>query len=180
MQRNQGVLALGQLQNAASGGFGGANSLLGGGASGLSTYSAAPYNTFNNVQNADLAALQNYISLGNQNYALPQQVINDLQSYLGLGQSASGLANQIGTTNFNQLAQGVSGAGQLLGGANSLFGGGSGGGGVFSAGGLLGSQGPLFGTAADASIAAGGPPLALDAAGGSGFLDFLAPGALSA
>jgi hypothetical protein len=33
-------------------------------------------------------------------------------------------------------------------------------GGLFSTGGLLGSQGALFGTLADASIAAGGPPLA--------------------
>jgi hypothetical protein len=49
-------------------------------------------------------------------------------------------------------------------GSSGLFGGS--GGGLLSAGGLLGSQGPLFGTAADASIAAGGAPLALGASGG--------------
>lgn len=47
-------------------------------------------------------------------------------------------------------------------------------GGVTAAGGVFGSQGPLFGNAADASIAAGGPPLALpaNAVGGA----FVVPG----
>lgn len=61
-------------------------------------------------------------------------------------------------------ALGLGGGGGISGDIAGFFTGGStgsGGGGLFGIGGLFGSQGPLFGTAADASIAAGGPPLAL-------------------
>jgi hypothetical protein len=59
--------------------------------------------------------------------------------------------------------------GKLLSGIGNLglYGAGYFGGNPLSAGGTFGSQGPLFGSAADASIAAGGPPLA---PGGGGFL----------
>jgi hypothetical protein len=91
---------------------------------------------------------------------------------VGAGQvAAQNAANRFtaGNTLNNQLFNGVGSLGGALGlgngGLGSLLGGS---GGLFSAGGLLGSQGPLLGTAADASIAAGGAPLALDAAAGAG------------
>jgi hypothetical protein len=126
--------ALGVATGAASQGFGGANTLLGQGSAGMNQYAGLPYQNLNTTQGNNFGALQNQVALGNQAYALPQQVLNDLQSYLGLGQSASGLANNIGTTNFNQLAQGASGLGQL---ASGLGSGGSGGG----LGSLLGTVG---------------------------------------
>lgn len=51
-------------------------------------------------------------------------MLNDLQSYLQLGQSGSSLAGQLGTQGFNQAAQGFGGLISGLGGINSLTGGG--------------------------------------------------------
>lgn len=84
------------------------------------------------------------------------------------GTNTVGAANAANTAGMNSFLAGNQLNNQLFNGLGSLGGalglGGSGGGGLLSAGGLLGSQGPLFGTAADASIAAGGAPLAADAA----------------
>src|SRR4029077_4860255 len=101
-------------------------------------------------QAANIAALQNQIQLGNQMYAPAQAAASNLSNYMGLGQSASQLANAIGSTNFNQAMQTGSGIMQGLGGLNSVFGGGGGGGlfgGSGGGGGLLGS---LFGAGASA------------------------------
>jgi hypothetical protein len=75
--------------------------------------------------------------------------------------------NKLGQTSANleaQAAQGkvIQGVGQLgLYGAGQYYGGGSPLSGLFSTAGAFGSQGPVFGNAADASIRAGGPPLAI-------------------
>lgn len=164
----EGASALSSLTGAANTGYGGALGDLSNLATGTASFGALPYNTYNAQQGNNFGALQNEISLGNQNYTLPQQTVNDINSYLHLGQDASKLANTIGSTNFNETTGALSGLGSLAFGNSGLFGGGGssgggllgGSGGLFSAGGLLGSQGPLFGSAADASIAAGGPPLA--------------------
>lgn len=160
----QGTNALGNLTNTAGGAYGGAlgelSSLMGAAPGAL----GAPYNAYNQIQGNNFGALQNEISLGNQNYTVPQQVIGDLSQYLGLGQNASGLANTIGSTNFNQLAQGAGGVGQLLGGANSLFGGGGG-------GGLGGFGSSLFGSPFTSSVGAapaGSMFAAENALGGAG------------
>jgi hypothetical protein len=90
----------------------------------------------------------------------------------GFNMGQTQLNNLIGGANLGANAlfgRGLFGGGGGGAGGGGLFGnlfgggGGAGGGGLFSVGGLLGSQGPLFGTAADLSIAAGGPPLALPA-----------------
>jgi hypothetical protein len=169
-----GASTLGSLAGTAQAGFGGANTLLGQGAQGMNQFAGLPYQNLNTTQGNNFGALQNQISLGNQAYALPQQVLNDLQSYLGLGQSASGLANSIGATNFGQLAQGVGGAANL---GSQLIGGGSG---------LGGGIGSLFGGGAagwDAVPALAGADAlggGAAAAGGGDFLSALAPAALSA
>ena len=59
----------------------------------------------------DLTALGNLINIGNSQYQLPQSVLGNLQSYMGLGQSASSTANQIDAAQNNQLASIGSGLG---------------------------------------------------------------------
>lgn len=172
--------AMSVATGAANTGFQGANSLLTGGASGLNSFSGLPYSNYQTTQGNNFGALQNEISLGNQNYALPQQVLNDLQSYLNLGQSASGLANTIGTTNFNQLAQGVGGAANLLGGPLGF--GGSGGGAL---GGLIGSAGSGITDFGGGGAALGIPDViggeaATSGSGILGALSSLGPAAISA
>jgi hypothetical protein len=168
-----GASTLGSLAGTAQAGFGGANTLLGQGAQGMNQFAGLPYQNLNTTQGNNFGALQNQVSLGNQAYALPQQVLNDLQSYMGLGQSASGLANNIGTTNFGQLAQGATGAANL---GSQILGGG---------GGLGSGVGSLFGAAAPASETAaltGGGGLYGATGGGGGFAlgDLLGTAALSA
>lgn len=71
-----------------------------------------------------LAGITSAANLGNNQFQIPQQMLNDLQSYLQLGQSGSSLAGQLGTQGFNQAAQGFGGLISGLGGINSLTGGG--------------------------------------------------------
>jgi hypothetical protein len=118
----QGTSALGNLANTAQGAFSGANALRTGNAANLAQYGQLPYQTYQGQQGNNLSALANLTSLANQQYQLPQQTLQDLESYLGLGQSASTIANQIGATNFNEQLQGLSGVGSGIGAANSLLG----------------------------------------------------------
>ena len=92
---------------------------------GLAQTGALPYTTGATIgQNALTGAsgLQNLLSgqanLGGQSFALPQQVLNDLQSYLQLGQAAQQQGLVGGGQGFNQLAGGIGGG---LAGANALF-----------------------------------------------------------
>jgi len=144
LAQSTGATTLGNLANTASGGYSGANQLLQQAAQGENTYAGLPYTNLNAQQQANQGALQNMITLGNQNYAIPQTVLNDLQSYLKLGQSGSELGNQIGTTNFNQTAQGIGGLANL---GSGLLGG-SGSGGLGGLGSSLGSALGLGGGAA--------------------------------
>ena len=104
-----------------------------------------PYNTGLGIANNALSGLSNVTNLGNQQYALPQEVLNALSAYLRLGQAASLGSGQLGELGFNQTAQGLGG---LIGGANTLFGNNSllgGSSGLFGNSGLLGGLGGLFG-----------------------------------
>ncbi len=144
-----------------------------------------PYNTGVNFGQNALSGLSSVTNLGNQQYLLPQQVLQDLESYMGLGQSASGISGQLGQMGFNQLASGIGGG---IAGANALFGGGGSGGsgGLLSglsgaASGLLGSSPlSLTGTAAGSPfLIPGGAAVGADIAtadavgGGSGLLGAL-------
>lgn len=76
------------------------------------------------AQNA-LQGLTQGANLGASQFQLPQQVMNDLQSYLQLGQAASGYSGQLGALGFNQGQQQLGNIGSLLsglGGSNLLFG----------------------------------------------------------
>jgi len=88
--------------------------------------------------NAYLKAISGGGSPGSSTSSTTPYYTNDVASALSAGSGALNLGKQLG------------------------IGGGTGG--LFGAGGTLGSQGPLFGSLADASIAAGGPPLAAELA----------------
>jgi len=117
----------------------------------LQSFAGLPYSTQNTGANNALSLLGGATTLGNNQFTIPQQAINDFQSYLGLGQAASGLSGQLGNLGQQQLFNSLSGLGgaanlgsQLLTGQSlgSLAGGGQG-------GGLLGLAGlnPLFSSA---------------------------------
>jgi hypothetical protein len=184
LSQQVGAGALSGLESATQGGYGGAYNMISNLAQQFPQIVGAPYGALNTVQGNNFGAGQNLISLGNQGYALPQQVLNDLQSYLNLGQSASGLANSIGTTNFNQLGQGVGGAANLLSGPLG-FGGSSGGllGNALGLGSGAGGSSALLDTASTGAFLPeeifGTGAADVGAAGGGSFLDFLAPAALS-
>ena len=98
---------------------GAANPLLTGATSLYSTSSALPYTTGTTIGGNAIDALSRLTQLGNNQYLLPQQIIGNLKSYLGLGQQASDISGQLGQRGFDQTASGIGGA---LSGANLLFG----------------------------------------------------------
>lgn len=179
----QGSNALGNLANVTQAGYGGAANLLNnqGGqltnaASGINQFGGLPYGAYNQIAGNQLGSMQNLMQLGNQGYLLPQQQINNLESYMQLGQSGAQAAaqaaqanNQIGQTNFGQLAGGIGGANQLLFGNSLANQGGllgmAGLGGGFGGGLVEGAPGVLSGAPAESLIASG---LATDASGGAG------------
>jgi hypothetical protein len=123
-----------------------------------------PYQTSVGMANTGLGGIDSVVNLGNNAYQLPQQTLNDLQSYLQLGQAASTIGgNLAGLSNQQQLA-GLGGLGSLVGGSGLL--GGSG---------FLGSFGGNYGgaglgnfagsglSAGDLSAVAGDPSLSLAA-----------------
>ena len=131
----------------------GAQNLGGTAAQQGATLAGLPYSTGVNFANNALSGLGSETNLGNNAYWLPQQSINDLESYLGLGQSASSLSGSLGQLGVNQLASGIGGG---LAGANALVGNN----GLLTGAGGLGS---LLGTAGTG--VADSAPLAAGAAG---------------
>src|SRR5579859_3125427 len=122
---------------------------------------ALPFHTGSSMDQNALAGAQGTANLGNNQFAVPQAIANDLQSYLGLGQSASGLGLQGGQMGFNQTAQGIGG---LMSGANMLFGNN----GLFSSG----ASAALPAASAATSIAA---PAVSSGGAGLGLLGSLLP-----
>lgn len=172
--------ALGQLQyqpiSSAESAASGLGSLYNTGAS----LTGLPYNTQSTGTNNALSALTNTTNLGNQQYTIPQQLANDLQSYLQLGQAASGLSGQLGALGQSELGSSLSGIGSALGtGSNLLFGnqGLSGALGLGSSG-LLGSLGGGGAAAGLGGLTAGTG--ALDVGGGGELASGLASSAVGA
>lgn len=133
-------------------------SLLGGGGSlGASGASLAggPYNLQSTDLSNALAALGSWTNLGNQQFTIPQQLGNDLQSYLQLGQAASGLSGQLGALGLQEQQNSLAGIGSALGtGSNLLFGTqGLGGALGLGSGGLLGGLGGGTSAATASSLA---------------------------
>jgi hypothetical protein len=102
-----------------SGSLQGAQNLL----PGLMQSAAQPYTTSVGQSQNALNALQQGTNQGIQQYQLPQNILNDLQSYLQLGQSASGVSGQLGQLGNQQQQQQLGNIGGLAGlGGNLLFG----------------------------------------------------------
>lgn len=121
----QGAQGLGSLLSGAGAGLGQAQNLLGSTTGGLATSGMLPYQTGATIANNAVTGLGNQqglltgaTELGNNQYLLPMQVLNQLQNYLTGGRNASQLSANIGQQGFNQTSQGFGG---LLSGANMLF-----------------------------------------------------------
>lgn len=96
LQRQQtGELAANQA-------YAGASNLSNAGLSTYGTSSAAPYNTYLSQQQNDIGALSSLSSGTSGAFAPAQMEQNMLQSYLGLGQSASNIAQAGQQAGFNQ------------------------------------------------------------------------------
>lgn len=127
-----GTSAFGNLVGAAGSAYGQAGNLLNNYVQGAQSVNAAPYNLYQAMQGNNLAAIGQGINLGNQQYQLPENLMGNAQAYMGLGQSASSIANQIAAQNYAEQQQ-------SLGNIGSLIGFGSMGSGLFGGGGLLGT-----------------------------------------
>lgn len=170
---------------------GAAAPLLTGATNLAATSTSLPYNTASQIGQGAQSALGTLTNLGNNQFLLPEQILGNLDTYLGLGQSGSGAALAAGNLGFNQTAQGIGG---LLSGANSLFGSGGlfGGGGAGSAlGSSLGSSliapgtglgagiGTNLLTGATSDVLGSGVPATAAATGGGDLLSSIVPFGLS-
>jgi hypothetical protein len=144
-----GASAFPSLLSGVGSGLGQAQGLASNVGQSIGQFGALPYQTgagiAGNAQTG-LSNLQNQLTgatqLGNNQFVLPQQVMQDMMQYMGLGQTASGISGQLGQLGFDQTAKGIGGA---LSGANMLTGGG-GMGGLFAPG--ISSTGVTAGTGA--------------------------------
>lgn len=127
-----------------------------------SYYGQLPYSTRALESKNTLTGINDVVGLGNEAYTLPQQSINDLESYLKLGQSSSTISGNLGAQGLSELSGAASGIGSLASTANNLTSGG-----VTSAGSsLLGSTGSSWATDA-AGAATTDASLVTDAGGAS-------------
>lgn len=121
----------------------------------IATAAGLPYAASTGQNQNALSALANYLSVANNQFAIPQQLIGDVNQYMGLGQNASNLSGQLGQIGVNQLGQSVAGG---LGLANNLLGTNNA---ATGSGGILGGIGSLFGNifnpVSDPVLAALGP-----------------------
>lgn len=177
--QNQQLARQQQALQSAGAGFTNAGNVGQGLTQGYAQAGALPYTAGTTIGNNALSgvnSLQSILSgqanLGGQSFALPQQVLNDLQSYLQLGQAAQQQGLVGGQQGFNQLAGGIGGG---IGAANTFLNPSSG---IFpnalsgigsGIGGLFGSAGGL--SAADAAaFLPGGTTAGLSAADLATFL----------
>lgn len=140
----QGAQGYGSLMDSFGAGIGRAQNMGAQGAQALGTLGAAPYNVGAGMANNALQGLSQQAGIGNEGFKLPLNVMNQMLSYLGRGQTASQLSGNLGQQGFDQTASGIGG---LLGGVNTLFGANSllgGSGGLFGAGGLPGLFTSIF------------------------------------
>jgi hypothetical protein len=114
----------GLLQGAGQG-LGSANALGQSLAGNTAQFGGLPYSTGatigSNAQSSlaqQLAMLTGITGIGNQQFQLPMQVMDQLMSYLTGGRQASQLSGNLGQQGFNQMSQGIGG---MLSGANTLF-----------------------------------------------------------
>jgi hypothetical protein len=114
----------GLLQGAGQG-LGSANTLGQSLAGNTAQFGGLPYTTGATIGGNAQSSLSNLQSqlmgatqIGNQQFALPMQVMESLLSYLYGGRQASQLSGNLGQQGFNQMSSGIGG---MLSGANTLF-----------------------------------------------------------
>ncbi len=174
-----GATTFGSLENTGINATNAANAMRLSGANAQNTFGAAPYNTSSTIAQNALSGLTGLTSLGNNQFALPETVLNNLAQYMQLGQNASGLSGQLGNLGFNQTAQGLGGAlsagTSLLGSSGPFSSGGALGGGLGSGLGGLGAATADFGGGGTGAFttAAGADAIAGAAAPGAGILSAL-------
>lgn len=124
-RQQQATQAAGSALGSAGSGFTNAGNIGTGLAQGSSSFNQLPYQTSLGIGNNQISGLGNLQSmlqgqanLGGQSFVLPQQVLNDLQSYLQLGQSAQAQGLTGGQMGVNQLASGIGGG---IGAANTFL-----------------------------------------------------------
>lgn len=164
----QGAAGYNNLLSASGQGLSSAQNLGTNAATTLNSLSAGPYNTGANIANNAVSGLTSATNLGNTQYALPEQMLNSLQSYMQLGQSASGMSGTLGQTGINQLGQTVGGGLAGLGAINSLTGGG-----LTSAGSSMLGLGSGAGAAASGLIPAAGSIVDAGSAGAGLGMDIM-------
>jgi hypothetical protein len=108
------ISALGSLNSTAQGDYSGASTLGNQGLSTLSSSSNAPNATYLAQQQSIEAALNALVQGTDASLAPTQQSIGDYGSYLGIGQSATGLDQTAQSNNYNQSASTASGVTQGL------------------------------------------------------------------
>ncbi len=180
--RNLGAAEGGSTYSAITGASGAADTTAGnletGAVKDYAYYSGLPAATAYDQGDKVFTGINDVVSLGNNQYKLPQQEINDLESYLKLGQSASVDSGNLGAQGLSELSSAASGIGGI---SNTLFGSNSGGlvGGassLFSGGGAAGGASTLADFGAGGGVAAEAGTAALDAGastGGSGLTALL-------
>jgi hypothetical protein len=95
--------------------------------SGLNTFGGMPYSTQSTGTSNALSDLTNTAQLGDLQYYLPQMLMGDLNSYLGLGQNASSISGQLGALGLSEQQNAFSGLGSGLGSIAGMLGFGNGG-----------------------------------------------------
>jgi hypothetical protein len=128
----------------------------------LSTYTSLPYNTNTKIADTNLTGINDVTNLGNSANTSLQQTVSDLESYLGLGQSASKISGDLGATGLSELSSATQGIGSAASTANTLFGTGSSG--SSSGSGLLSN---LFGSGSGAGFTTAGDTISADALAGT-------------
>jgi hypothetical protein len=151
---------------------------LGGAGSQLAAQAGAlPYSTATQQAQNAINALMQQTQLGQSGFQIPQTVLSDLQSYLGLGQSAASIGGTLGNLASQQMASNMMGLGMMGSMASPLLFGSQGLSGALGlgSGGLLGGLG---GGATAADLAWAGPA-SWSSAGALGAADVAAPVAAS-
>lgn len=150
-----------------------AANLANAGLSDLTTYSYYPYKTSAAIGSSQLTGINDVVALGNNQYLLPQQQTQDLQSYLGLGQSASQISGSLGATGLSELSSAATGIGSLANTGTSLYKTASGTGSSGSTSSSdTGSSGTYYGGGSDYTTTAATDTSGLSSAGSSAGTDF--------
>lgn len=125
---NNAITGYGNLINSAGRGIGGGADIAGQSLPLMTNAGSLPYSTYNSILGNNLSTLNNIGSFSNQQYSLPIQTANLLQSYMGLGQTGNQNASNAALNQFyqnqalgNQLGSAIGQIGNAWGSPSSWF-----------------------------------------------------------